>query len=71
MIREIAQIVGGETKYPNIIKSCIKIGNEEGISGFFSGLIPNLLAEYITIWGIFAISYSINSILKQMVLFLK
>lgn len=69
MIREIAQIVGGETKYPNIFKSFMQIGNEEGITGFFSGLISNLLAEYITIWGISIISYSVDSILRHMVIF--
>lgn len=69
MVREIAQLVGGETKYSSIFKCITCIGNEEGISGFFAGLIPNLIADYITIWGISVIRYTANSIINYMVIY--
>uniref|UniRef100_A0A915D1U1 Phenylalanine--tRNA ligase beta subunit n=1 Tax=Ditylenchus dipsaci TaxID=166011 RepID=A0A915D1U1_9BILA len=65
MVREIAQHVGGENKYPNVWSSLWRIGHEEGIAGFFSGLIPDLIAGYITIWAVSGIRYAAERFLEQ------
>lgn len=44
-IRMMAQFVGRETKYDSILGSIVEIYKGEGISGFFSGLIPRLLFD--------------------------
>lgn len=44
-IRMMAQFVGRETKYSSIIGSIIQIYKDEGIWGFFSGLIPRLIFD--------------------------
>uniref|UniRef100_A0A915PWI5 Uncharacterized protein n=1 Tax=Setaria digitata TaxID=48799 RepID=A0A915PWI5_9BILA len=62
MIRQIAQIVGGELKYHNVLSSLRLIGIEEGPKGLFSGVIPQLIAEYMSIWGIQFIVYGIERI---------
>jgi len=49
MIRQIAQFIGRETRYDGILAPVKEIYNNEGILGFFSGLIPRLLCEALTI----------------------
>jgi carrier protein len=44
-IRMMAQFVGRETKYTSIFGSIIQIYKDEGILGFFSGLIPRLIFD--------------------------
>lgn len=44
-IRMMAQFIGKETKYSSIIGSIIEIYKDEGIWGFFSGLIPRLIFD--------------------------
>lgn len=44
-IRMMAQFVGKETKYNTIMGSIVQIYNDEGIWGFFSGLIPRLIFD--------------------------
>jgi mitochondrial carrier len=44
-IRMMAQFVGKETKYTSIFGSIVQIYKDEGILGFFSGLIPRLLFD--------------------------
>lgn len=50
-LRCMAQFVGGETTYSswNVFQNAIEIYKCEGISGFFSGLIPRLLFQMSTI----------------------
>ncbi|KAL3995010.1 Mitochondrial carrier family protein [Acanthocheilonema viteae] len=62
MIRQIAQIVGGELKYHNVLSSLRLVGIEEGPKGLFSGLIPQLIAEYLSIWGVHFVLYGIERI---------
>jgi len=57
MIREIAQHVGGECKYKNAICGLLRLGDEEGPSGLFSGLVPLLIADFIFVWGSAALTY--------------
>uniref|UniRef100_A0A0R3RWU6 Mitochondrial carrier homolog 2 n=1 Tax=Elaeophora elaphi TaxID=1147741 RepID=A0A0R3RWU6_9BILA len=62
MVRQIAQIVGGELKYHNLLSSLRLVGIEEGPKGLFSGLIPQLIVEYLSIWGIHFLLYGVERI---------
>lgn len=44
-IRMMAQFIGRETKYDSILGSIVQIYRDEGILGFFSGLIPRLVFD--------------------------
>jgi len=44
-LRMMAQFVGRETKYTSITGSIVQIYKDEGIMGFFSGLIPRLIFD--------------------------
>lgn len=44
-VRMMAQFIGSETKYSSIIGSIVEIWRDEGIWGFFSGLIPRLIFD--------------------------
>ncbi|KAL7668872.1 hypothetical protein ACOME3_009554 [Neoechinorhynchus agilis] len=67
-VRCMAQFVGGESKYSsiNIVQSFAAIYDQQGISGFFSGLIPSLLLNgtsvAITSWLSFIIQ---NHVIKN------
>lgn len=65
MVREIAQLVGYENKYNTVWGSLFRIGHEEGIRGLFSGIVPALIAEGITIWGSFVVRYGIERALVR------
>ncbi|KAI6180623.1 hypothetical protein M3Y98_00740800 [Aphelenchoides besseyi] len=60
MVREIAQHIGGESKYQNVVLGILRVGAEEGPAGLFSGLIPNLVANYIRVFGIASLTFGIN-----------
>lgn len=51
-VRCMAQYIGQETKYTGVFGSLRELYRENGISGFFSGLVPRLLAEVcqLAIW---------------------
>lgn len=51
-VRCMAQFIGQETKYVGIFGSIRELYRENGVSGFFSGLVPRLLAEIcqLAIW---------------------
>lgn len=66
MVREIAQIVGGETKYPNVLRAILRIGDEEGPRGFFAGLVPHLLADYLVIWLVAGLKYAAERTLQEL-----
>ncbi|SPP84783.1 mitochondrial carrier homolog 2 [Drosophila guanche] len=44
-VRMMAQFIGRETLYRSIAGSIVEIWKTEGISGFFAGLVPKLLAD--------------------------
>lgn len=50
MIRQMAQFIGGETEYNSVFSSIGEIYNNDGILGFFAGLIPRVLGETILIF---------------------
>jgi len=65
MIRQIAQHVGSEDKYSGFLSSILCIGNEEGVRGYFSGLIPALIADFVVVWGCAVVRYAVLRCLKD------
>ncbi|CAB4034033.1 mitochondrial carrier homolog 2 [Paramuricea clavata] len=59
-IRMIVQFVGREAKYTGTIQSLREIYSEEGISGLFAGLIPQLIGEIITLWIFRGLTFCVN-----------
>lgn len=59
-IRTMAQFVGGETKYNGIFSSILEIYRENGLSGFYSGLLPRLIANISTLVLVSGTTYIIN-----------
>lgn len=64
-IRAISQFIGRETEYSTILSSISAIWKNEGLLGYFSGLIPRLLGEMFTIWIANILSYSIHLFIFQ------
>ncbi|ESO00705.1 hypothetical protein HELRODRAFT_83020 [Helobdella robusta] len=64
-VRSMAQFVGRETRFSSFFDSVIDISNNEGISGFFAGLIPRLVGEMFTIWIANVLTYAMNSIMNN------
>lgn len=57
MTRWMAQFVNNESKYGSTLSSVQVIYKEEGISGFFKGLVARLVGEVMTIWLVNALVY--------------
>ncbi|KAG0427058.1 hypothetical protein HPB47_025875 [Ixodes persulcatus] len=64
-VRCMAQFVGREEKYAGIFSSIGEIYREEGIMGLFSGLVPRLIGEVLTIWFANTIAFVINAYIVQ------
>ncbi|XGW10628.1 hypothetical protein V3C99_012266 [Haemonchus contortus] len=58
MIRQVAQLIGNETKYGGVFSSVRLIGLEEGPSGLFSGLVPQMCGEIIVVFGTAALLFA-------------
>lgn len=67
MIRQIAQHIGNDIKYEsfNPIQPLLRIGNEEGPAGLFAGLMPNIIAGLVQVWGVTMVNYGLNYFFKQ------
>lgn len=67
MVRQIAQHIGNDIKYTSFdpIQPLLRIGDEEGPAGLFSGLIPNIIAGLVQIWGMSVLNYGIDLAYKQ------
>lgn len=57
MIRQIAQLIGNETKYGGVFSSIRLIGIEEGPAGLFSGLVPQIVGDVIVVFGSAALTF--------------
>ncbi|XP_044732708.1 mitochondrial carrier homolog 2-like [Chrysoperla carnea] len=64
-IRMMAQFVGGETKYNGVFGSVREIYRENGLSGFFSGLIPRVLGDIISLCLASSLIYCVNTYLLE------
>eukprot|EP00112_Aurelia_sp_Birch-Aquarium-sp1_P013120 Seg2775.1 transcript_id=Seg2775.1/GoldUCD/mRNA.D3Y31 product="Mitochondrial carrier 2" protein_id=Seg2775.1/GoldUCD/D3Y31 len=60
-VRTMVQFVGKEAHYSNIFSSAREIYNEEGILGFFNGVIPQLVGELMAFWIFKTLSYVVET----------
>ncbi|XP_053305800.1 mitochondrial carrier homolog 2 [Spea bombifrons] len=60
-LRCMVQFIGRETKYNGVFGSIITIYKEEGILGFFAGLVPRLLGDIISLWICNTVAYLLNT----------
>ena len=56
-LRSMVQFIGRESKYCGLCDSIVTIYREEGIVGFFAGLIPRLLGDIISLWLCNSLAY--------------
>uniref|UniRef100_A0A914LR73 Uncharacterized protein n=1 Tax=Meloidogyne incognita TaxID=6306 RepID=A0A914LR73_MELIC len=66
-IRQIAQLIGNETKYLpiNPFQPLLLIGAEEGPPGLFSGLMPVIVNGLISVWGTTICIYGVDLAFKK------
>ncbi|MBN3303731.1 MTCH2 protein, partial [Amia calva] len=60
-LRCMVQFIGRETKYSGVFDSMVTIYKEEGILGFFAGLIPRLLGDIFSLWICNMLAHLINT----------
>uniref|UniRef100_A0A4W4FVU1 Mitochondrial carrier homolog 2 n=1 Tax=Electrophorus electricus TaxID=8005 RepID=A0A4W4FVU1_ELEEL len=60
-LRCMVQFIGREAKYSGVFDSIVTIYREEGILGFFAGLIPRLLGDIISLWICNILAHLINT----------
>ncbi|XP_070797569.1 mitochondrial carrier homolog 1 isoform X1 [Pituophis catenifer annectens] len=60
-MRCMVQFVGREVKYSNIFSSVKTIWKEEGLLGFFVGLVPHVLGDLIFLWCCNLLAHFINT----------
>ncbi|XP_029428771.1 mitochondrial carrier homolog 1 isoform X2 [Rhinatrema bivittatum] len=60
-VRCMVQFVGREVKYSGLFSSIGRIFKEEGILGFFVGLLPHLLGDVVFLWCCNLASHFINT----------
>lgn len=62
-VRMMAEFVGGENKYCGIFSSIKEIFHENGIPGFFSGVVPRILGEVSSLFIATSLTFVVNSYL--------
>ncbi|XP_043242263.1 mitochondrial carrier homolog 2-like isoform X2 [Amphibalanus amphitrite] len=60
-IRCIAQFIGQETQHSGILSSMRSIYQENGILGFFAGLVPRLLGDLLSALLVASLTYVVNN----------
>ncbi|XP_039610139.1 mitochondrial carrier homolog 2 [Polypterus senegalus] len=60
-LRCMVQFIGREAKYSGVFDSIVTIYREEGVLGFFAGLIPRLLGDIISLWLCNVLAHLINT----------
>uniref|UniRef100_A0A665U9I4 Mitochondrial carrier homolog 2 n=1 Tax=Echeneis naucrates TaxID=173247 RepID=A0A665U9I4_ECHNA len=60
-LRCMVQFIGRETKYSGVFDSIVTVYREEGILGFFAGLIPRLLGDILSLWICNLLAHLINT----------
>ncbi|KAK2575052.1 hypothetical protein KPH14_008792 [Odynerus spinipes] len=60
MLRMMAQFVGGETKYNGLFRSFAEVYKENGIMGYYAGLVPRLIANAAVIVLVSSSTYVLN-----------
>lgn len=59
-VRMMAQFIGRETKYMGLFSAIREIYKQNGLLGFFSGLIPRILGDIISLLLASSLTYAIN-----------
>uniref|UniRef100_S4R674 Mitochondrial carrier homolog 2 n=1 Tax=Petromyzon marinus TaxID=7757 RepID=S4R674_PETMA len=57
----MVQFIGREVKYTGVFNSLGVMWREEGIMGFFAGLVPRLLGDIISLWLCNILAHLINT----------
>ncbi|XP_069731930.1 mitochondrial carrier homolog 1 [Phaenicophaeus curvirostris] len=60
-MRCMVQFVGREVKYSGVFSAISRIFKEEGILGFFVGLVPHILGDVIFLWCCNLLAHFINT----------
>ncbi|XP_016099652.1 mitochondrial carrier homolog 2-like [Sinocyclocheilus grahami] len=60
-LRCMVQFIGREVKYSGVFDSIVTIYREDGILGFFAGLIPRLLGDVLSLWICNMLAHFINT----------
>uniref|UniRef100_A0A3P8VAV3 Mitochondrial carrier homolog 2 n=1 Tax=Cynoglossus semilaevis TaxID=244447 RepID=A0A3P8VAV3_CYNSE len=60
-LRCMVQFIGREAKYSGVFDSICTVYREEGILGFFAGLIPRLLGDVLSLWICNLLAHLINT----------
>nr|XP_042704894.1 mitochondrial carrier homolog 1 isoform X2 [Chrysemys picta bellii] len=60
-MRCMVQFVGREVKYSGVFSSIGRIFKEEGILGFFVGLVPHILGDVVFLWCCNILAHFINT----------
>ncbi|KAE8293062.1 Mitochondrial carrier-like protein 1 Presenilin-associated protein [Larimichthys crocea] len=60
-VRCMAQFVGREVTYSGMFSCIVKIFKEEGVAGFYSGLIPHVVGEVLFLWCCNLLAHFINT----------
>ncbi|XP_010080134.1 PREDICTED: mitochondrial carrier homolog 1, partial [Pterocles gutturalis] len=60
-MRCMVQFVGREVKYSGVFSAIGRIFKEEGILGFFVGLVPHILGDVIFLWCCSLLAHFINT----------
>lgn len=60
-VRCMAQFVGREVKYGGMFSCIIQMFKEEGVAGFYVGLVPHVLGEVFFLWCCNLLAHFINT----------
>lgn len=60
-VRCMAQFVGREVSYSGMFRCIIKIFKEEGVSGFYVGIVPHVVGEVLFLWCCNLLAHFINT----------
>lgn len=60
-VRCMAQFVGREVKYSGLFQCVTQIFKEEGLAGFYVGLVPHVLGEVMFLWCCNLLAHFINT----------
>ncbi|XP_074537243.1 mitochondrial carrier homolog 1-like isoform X2 [Halichoeres trimaculatus] len=60
-VRCMAQFVGREVKYGGMLSCIVKIFKEEGVAGFYVGIVPHVLGEVLFLWCCNLLAHFINT----------
>ncbi|XP_029012941.1 mitochondrial carrier homolog 1-like isoform X1 [Betta splendens] len=60
-VRCMAQFVGREVKYGGMFTCIIRMFKEEGVAGFYVGLMPHMLGEVLFLWCCNLLAHFINT----------